>query len=511
MQLAPTTDTPIREQLNVVWYYIFARLLLGLAVLIWVLLSVRFDLDFEMPANLSFYTLGGVFALMGTMAFFSTQHGEKPWFVWMQFIVDALFISMLLGVGGSHHNPFVLLFPLNILAAMSLGWVADVFFVTLLDVFCYALIQYFGSSGFLDWQPVGDSLSIYVKVISEIFGLLLIGGLGMVMAQQQAVTNRSLHEQILTTRRLRRRHIDVLNELPIALFIQSQTEGRENRMLVPQNRLAQEWQRKDSFLEHIQEFVGRRFEMDDQVFQVQSVDVVEGEKLILVEDVSHLQHMEKTIAQEEQLAIVGRLSASLAHEIRNPIASLSGAVQLLAEQEDNRLHTIILREVTRINELVDLFLQSARSQHVTLRRDSIVDSVTEIVEAIQHDYRAQGIQIDMGELSSEEFLVDLSKFRQVIWNLLLNAIQASPNGQVTISGVQTEHSYVLTIQDNGKGIPSQEISAIFDPFFTTRAGGTGLGLFVVRQIMKAHHGSISVQSVVGKGTSIDLYFPLEEA
>ena len=132
------------EHLNVVWYYILARLLLGFAVLVYMLLSVRFDANFQLPGSLSFYTLGGVFALMGTMAFFSTQHGEKPWFVWLQFIVDALFISMLLCAGSSHHNPFVLLLPLNILAAMSLGWALGVLMVTLLDIVCYTFVQYAG-------------------------------------------------------------------------------------------------------------------------------------------------------------------------------------------------------------------------------------------------------------------------------------------------------------------------------------------------------------------------------
>ena len=507
MQVSENSKPQVQEQLNVVWYYILARLLLGFGVLIWVVFSVRFDMDFQLPANLSFYTLGGVFALMGTMAFFSTQHGEKPWFVWLQFVVDALFISMLLCSGSSHHNPFVLLFALNILAAMSLGWARDVLLVTLLDITCYALVQYAGSRGMLSWIPTADSMAIYVKVISEIFGLALIGGLGMVLAQQQALTSETLRRQILTTRRLRRRHIDVLNELPIALFIQIEDENAGG--LIPQNQIAEAWMKQASFIETLQSASGHRFVFADQVFQMQEVSLSTEERLLLIEDVTRVLELEKTIAQEEQLAIVGRLSASLAHEIRNPIASLSGAVQLLAEQQESRLHTIILREVRRINELVDLFLQSARSQQLSLELQRIDASIQEIVEALKHDPRAQRTSIDVAFESSVAIQVDVAKFRQIVWNVLLNSIQAGQAKQISILVQRTEEDLVVSINDDGTGIPSEHLSKVLDPFFTTRAGGTGLGLFVVQQIMSAHQGNIKIDSEAGKGTQVALHFPLQ--
>lgn len=512
MQFSQANTSEVRESLNVVWFYILARLLLGFAVLIWVLLSVRFDVDFELPGSLSFYTLGGVFALMGTMAFFSTQHGDKPWFVWLQFVVDALFISMLLCAGASHHNPFVLLLPLNILAAMSLGWAGDVLLVTLLDIVCYTAVQYAGYRGYLNWIPVEDSLIIYIKVISEIFGLALIGGLGMIMAQQQAITSRTLNEQILTTRRLRRRHIDVLNELPIAIFVGSSSGSETNYQLIPQNQVAQSWYTSPDIVEQLKQHVHaqtmKRFELDAKVYQLQKVSMTDGEELILVEDVTRIQQLEQTINKEEQLAIIGRLSASLAHEIRNPIASLSGAVQLLAEQKESRLHTIILREVNRINELVDLFLQSARSQHLNLEQCSVVPSILEIVEALQHDPRAQAVEVSIGTFDDRKIEVDIAKFRQILWNLLLNAIQASPNGTVFLEASVEGGSYVLRIVDNGKGISSSDLEKVMDPFFTTRAGGTGLGLFVVQQIVQAHNGTIEIDSTVGEGTQVTLTIPL---
>jgi signal transduction histidine kinase len=490
--------------LNVIWFYILARMMLGLGVLMWVGVSIRFDSDFQMPASISFYTLGGVFVLMGTMALFSVHHGEKRWFVWLQFVVDALFISMLMSSGNSYQNPFVLLFSINMLAAMSLGTTMDVLGVTILDVVCYMLVQYAALTGALNWVLPTDLLFFYGKVVSEVFGLLLIGGLGMLMAVQQALTNETLRDQILTTNRLRRRHVDVLNELPLALFLRTQGDR-----LVPQNKMAQIWMTQSDFEDGLWKNQERwTFLLNDQQFQVQSIPLSDSETLLVVEDVTKIRAMEQAVAKEEQLAIVGRLSASLAHEIRNPIASLSGAVQLLAERQESRLHTIILREVKRINELVDLFLQSARSQQLHLEDASLRPIVEEIVEALSHDPRAQQTEVVMEPISDSVLRIDPSKIRQILWNLLLNAIQATENGRVCIYTIEQEHDLTLVVEDTGKGIPADNVAKIFDPFFTTRAGGTGLGLFVVQQIVKAHNATIEVESTVDVGTLIRIRFTL---
>ena len=173
-----------------------------------------------------------------------------------------------------------------------------------------------GYKGYLNWIIVEDSLIIYVKVISEIFGLALIGGLGMLMAQQQALTSRNLTEQILTTRRLRRRHIDVLNELPIAIFVTSRINDTSDVQLVPQNVLAQDWYAQLDFVEQLQGYLHssqlRRFEFGDKVFQVQRVQLTTDEDLLMVENVTRIQQLEQTINKEEQLTIIGRMSASLA-------------------------------------------------------------------------------------------------------------------------------------------------------------------------------------------------------
>ena len=127
----------------------------------------------------------------------------------------------------------------------------------------------------------------------------------MLMAQQQALTSRNLTEQILTTRRLRRRHIDVLNELPIAIFVTSRTTQMPHVQLVPQNVLAQDWYSQMDFVDQLQSYLHslqlRRFEFGDKVFQVQRVQLTKDEDLLMVEDVTRIQQLEQTINKEEQL------------------------------------------------------------------------------------------------------------------------------------------------------------------------------------------------------------------
>ena len=111
-------------------------------------------------------------------------------------------------------------------------------------------------------------------------------------------------------------------------------------------------------------------------------------------------------------------------------------------------------------------------------------------------------------LSTATIDIDIAKFRQIVWNLLLNSVQASPNGHVVVSTTESKSQYIIEITDNGKGIPAEDLQKVMDPFFTTRAGGTGLGLFVVQQIVHAHKGTLNIKSTVGEGTSVQLMFPL---
>jgi two-component system sensor histidine kinase PilS (NtrC family) len=231
----------------------------------------------------------------------------------------------------------------------------------------------------------------------------------------------------------------------------------------------------------------------------------------LLEDVTRLREMEAIVEREERLGAVGRLAAGLAHEIRNPLASLSGSVQLLRDENPSPLYDIALREVKRLNELVEEFLDSARPVRLAVERVDPGLIIADVVASFKNDPRFQGRRVVRNRVRSVPAVrMDGSRFRQVLWNLLLNAAQATADyGNIEITAEQEgDDTLIVRVSDDGVGIAPDRLLRIFDPFYTTRSGGTGLGLANVDRIVRAHGGSVEVLSEPGKGAAFVLRFPI---
>ena len=213
----------------------------------------------------------------------------------------------------------------------------------------------------------------------------------------------------------------------------------------------------------------------------------------------------------ERLAAVGRLAAGLAHEIRNPLASLSGAVQMMEAESDDALHGIVLREVDNLNDLVQDFLDIARPLQLRVAPTDIGGVVEDVRVAFEQDLRyREKCRVVSALEDVPRIAVDANRVRQVIWNLVLNAAQATAEtGTIRIALKPWKAGWALEVADEGVGIPIDRIDRIFDPFYTTRSGGTGLGLANVERIVRAHKGEVSVQSQEGEGTCFTLRFPAD--
>jgi len=251
--------------------------------------------------------------------------------------------------------------------------------------------------------------------------------------------------------------------------------------------------------------------------------------VVIFQDVSDVVEMERELRRSERLAAVGELSASMAHEIRNPLAAISGSIQMLQgeggrrPEQSQRLMEIVLRETDRLNRLLTEFLEYARPG--PLRRESLlVEEVVAEVLAIYEGSRSDGPAVDVSIEPGLQLGADPGLLRQLLWNLLLNAAQAMPQGGrigIEAHASQTpqegpggsrndglEAGWIeLGVHDGGPGIPAETLDRIFDPFFTTKPGGTGLGLATVHRIVEEHGGSIRVQSATGKGTSFHVRLP----
>ena len=225
--------------------------------------------------------------------------------------------------------------------------------------------------------------------------------------------------------------------------------------------------------------------------------------------------MEAQVKRVEKLAAIGEMAAGLAHEIKNPLASMSGAIQVLKDEVSHngdhaRLMGIVLRESDRISSLVNEFLMFARPQPGNKKLVFLDREVREIIKQFETSNPHQRPEIRKSIKRDVPVEIDPEHFRQVVWNLLLNAVEASKKpGQIDAELYAQDNKYAcLVISDNGCGMTEEIQQSIFDPFFTKKSKGTGLGLSIVQRILTSYDGLIDVQSTPDQGSAFTVKLPL---
>jgi two-component system sensor histidine kinase PilS (NtrC family) len=260
--------------------------------------------------------------------------------------------------------------------------------------------------------------------------------------------------------------------------------------------------------------------------------------VVIFQDVTDVVEMEASLRQSERLAAIGELSASIAHEIRNPLAAISGSIEMLqgerasheASGDSARLMKIALREVDRLDHLISDFLRYARPGPLNPETVSVEEIMTDVLEMFDAA-RPDGIEVDLAVEDGLTVFADSGQLRQVLWNLILNASEAMPDGgQLRVSartliepdsqegsprgrrGQGEEGGKArwleIAIADDGSGIPQSKLDRIFDPFFTTKQNGSGLGLSTVHRIAESHGGMVRLESKLDVGTTVRVRLPL---
>jgi two-component system, NtrC family, sensor histidine kinase PilS len=249
-------------------------------------------------------------------------------------------------------------------------------------------------------------------------------------------------------------------------------------------------------------------------------DAVRG-VILTFQDITRLIEMEDQMRRQERLATVGSLAAGIAHEIRNPLASLSGSIQMLQGELDlkgdhKHLMDIVLRETDRLNTIITEFLDYARPRSSQRERLALAAFVNDTIALFKNSRNFRtGISIRCEVAPQLAVTGDPQRLRQVFWNLLINAAQAiSDGGTIGITAApgtgDRSDEVIICVSDTGIGIASEHLKNIFDPFFTTKTDGTGLGLAIVYRIIEDLGGSIDVKSEPGKGTIVAIRLPFEE-
>jgi two-component system sensor histidine kinase PilS (NtrC family) len=258
-------------------------------------------------------------------------------------------------------------------------------------------------------------------------------------------------------------------------------------------------------------------------FSLNALTDVEGQLLgglILFQDLSEIVRLREIAARGERLAVLGRLSAGLAHEIRNPLSSISGSVELvrssqLLDDDDRRLLGIVLHEVERLDDLVSTMLLVGKPREPLRGQHDLRSAVAEVIEMSRRGAAADaGVRMEtvLGDAPVYGW-VDADQVRQVLWNLVKNALQASPSGASIKVRVWAEppDAAVFEVIDEGRGIDDQQRERIYDMFHSERTHGAGIGLALVRQIIDAHHGSIDIVSTQPRGATFIVRLPAHAA
>jgi two-component system, sporulation sensor kinase A len=236
-------------------------------------------------------------------------------------------------------------------------------------------------------------------------------------------------------------------------------------------------------------------------------------QIVQIMDITDKKRNEELMLNSEKLSVVGELAAGIAHEIRNPLTSLRGFVQLFQKEDtsDTRklYHDVMLSEIDRINEIVSELLVLAKPGNETYGLGSIVDKLNHVVTLFEGQANLYNVQINKEFDTYVPLIRSQSSLKQVFLNILKNAIESMPNGgEVLIQTKRMDDKVCVRIIDKGCGIPQDKLSKIGKPFFTTKDNGTGLGLMVSQRIIQNHKGTMRIESEVGRGTTVEILLPV---
>jgi two-component system, NtrC family, sensor histidine kinase PilS len=231
------------------------------------------------------------------------------------------------------------------------------------------------------------------------------------------------------------------------------------------------------------------------------------------EDLSSIRAMEAEVRQADRLATLGRMAANIAHEVRNPLASLSGAVEALTRADvpaghRARLTEIVLRESQRLSEIIGSFLEYARPSPLSLETLDAVTVVDDVLGTLPERASRDGVKIVRVFPATLRLEADRQRLRQVVSTLCLNALGAMPmGGELRVEGRAHAGTVEISVADTGDGIPAHDLAHVFEPFFPARHDATGLGLALVHRIVQEHHGAVAVRSDSGLGAEFTVRFP----
>lgn len=478
-------------------------------------------------------------------------------FAYVQIMVDLLFETYLVYLTGGIESPFSPFYMITIIAASIVlrrrggsltASTAGILFGTLVDLQYFRLLPVVGESSYSNTETL---YLLFLNIVAYLTVAYLSGGL----AEKLSLTEERLKEKATDLAQLKAFHEWVVQSMSSGLLT-TDMEGK----ITSFNRAAEEimvcrfesvkgqpwWEVFDaadlrSLINPEKPLTGpihfdRGCRRKDGVSLLLGMTVSplkneEGRSMggvWIFQDLTRIRQMEEEVERKKSLAMIGEMAAGMAHEIRNPLAALSGSMQVLhaslrlKDEEARRLMEIALKETERLNGIITAFLLYARPAPLNKKQCDINHLVMETVDLLRNsqEYRKNielRLSLSPGQLCA---VVDPDQIQQVFLNLSINAVEAMvPEGRLLVATrplttYSDEKNTVgtswveVTFSDNGKGVQTSDLSKIFYPFFTTKERGSGLGLSIVHRIVEEHQGRIHVDSRPGQGTRFTLLLPV---
>jgi len=476
-------------------------------------------------------------------------------FFWSQVGIDFVLETMLVAKTGGVESPFAVLYVITVAVASLVprrrvgvltACSCMILFGIVTNVQLYGLLEPWG------WLPKSRLTGPETLQTFGAYGLafLVVGFLSGALADQLQQADQSLREKEQGLTRLQAFHENIVQSISSGVFTTDASGGITSFNPAAQEAtgytLSQVWGRpwREVFNWHPNQ------ESDEPLPMALPTKVrfdveckrADGNRLILgmtlaplheqghqtglvgvFKDLTQIRELEEEMRRKEWLASLGEMSAGMAHEIRNPLGALAGAMQMLRkdaprDETNHRLMDIAIREATRLDTIITEFLQYARPPALELVECDLHKILAETLVLVQHEARTRSrikimTSLTPGSLTAR---VDQDQLKQVFWNLSMNAFDAMPEGgQLTISsgcrvidvGAKKCDVIEIAFQDTGEGIPKELLSKIFLPFFTTKKQGSGLGLAAVHRIVDLHGGWIKVESQDHHGSRLVVCLP----
>ena len=497
-----------------------------------------------------FYLTTGVYGTSIVLWSFLSRTRRSSLIAYLHIGADACFISWLVTLTGAIDSGFTILYHITIISASIIlsrrgGYLSaslsSIFYGTMLD------LQYYNLLGFVQSQNYTAGQVLYLLFVT-ILSFYVVAFLSGSLSERLRSARQELREKSIDFDDLRVLQENILRSVGSGIVtlnmegaVTSWNHAAETITGYGLADIRREWKRV--FGESIKGLFGQTNDLRERPIRFEGRvekkdgtpavlgftasllrddnDVVRG-IIVTFQDITRMAEMEEQMRRHERLATIGSLAAGIAHEIRNPLASLSGSIQMLREdmhllEEKKQLMDIVIRETDRLNTIITEFLDYARPRSVQGLAVDLSNILRDTVLLFENSREArQGITVVCEIPASLNFHGDEQRIRQVFWNLVINAAQAiTGDGLITVKArgllSETGEEVLISVSDTGTGIPLEMMDKIFDPFFTTKAYGTGLGLAIVYRIVEDHGGSIEAKNMDGGGASFTVHLPVRDA